>query len=165
MSNNPALNPTTIVPTQGNPIALEAPWDDSESLDNQHLVSLSQEVRRLYTWLGCLAGFSLVLVGTLSGLAIWLKLEQQQLAQQVSSLTLAKAEVAQVKSLETQVSLLNQQVPKELSSQLKSTQDQLKKLQAQIKQVDAKAVTSEEMNENLLNALKNIRSDSPASNP
>jgi len=166
MSDNPTLNPITIAPVDpGIPVTADATSASSKNLDNQHLAILSQEVRRLYTWLGCLAGLSLVLVSALSGLAIWLKLEQRQLARQLSALTVAKAETERVKNLETQVSVLNQRVPQGLSSQLKNTQDQLKKLQAQIKQVDAKAVTSEEMNENLLNALKNIGGESPTSNP
>jgi len=163
MSDNPTLNSITSVPVPGAPVVTDARWANPENLDNQHLESFSQEIRRLYTWLGCLAGLSLVLVSTLSGLAIWLKLEQRQLTRQVSSLTVAKAETGQVKDLGTQVSLLNQRVPKNLSSELKNTQNQLQKLQAQVKEADAKAVTSKQMNENLLEMLKDISSASKIS--
>ncbi len=89
-------------------------------------------------------GLSLTLVSTLTGLTIWLKLEQRQLTQQVSSLTMAKqAETDQVKRLQAQVNLLNQQVPKGLSNQLEETQAELKKLQNRTEEVNDKAVSSE----------------------
>lgn len=160
MSDNQTLNtPTAIAPiSQGSSLSVNDDWSDSEELE-QRLVILSKEVRRLYTWLGFLAGFSLILVGTLGGWAIWLKLQQHQLVRQVSSLTAGKAETEQVKRLEAQVSLLNQKVPEELSSQLNGTQEQLKKLQTRVEQVNTKAVTSEQVNKNLLNALRDFSKD------
>lgn len=54
-----------------------------------------------------------------------------------------QAETDQVKRLQAQVNLLNQQVPKGLSNQLEETQAELKKLQNRTEEVNDKAVSSE----------------------
>ncbi|HEY9845720.1 MAG TPA: hypothetical protein V6D03_05935 [Candidatus Caenarcaniphilales bacterium] len=133
--------------------------DDSLNLgdlDKQRLAGLAQELRRLYMGVGLLSGVVLFFVASLSGLTIWLKLEQEQLARQVSSLSAVKAEVDRVRNLETQVNVLSQKVPKELSSQRKSTQDQLKKLQTRIEAVNARVTTSDQASKNLLQVLQGL---------
>jgi len=166
MSDTPTLNSSTAnFPIHADHIvATEADQNKPATLEKQRIITLSHELQRIYTWLGALAGSSVILAATLTGLIIWLKQGQQQLEQQVSSLAAAKAETNRVKTLETQVNLLNQRVPKELTSQIKGTQTQLKKLQAGLDQVNAKAVTREEMNEKFSDTLKGInqKPNSPA---
>lgn len=156
--SDPILNsPNAIAPlNSATPVTTEVEWSDAYDLEQQHLGILSRELRRIYTWFGFLAGSSLLLIVTLSGLAVWLKMEQQQLERQLLSLTATKAEIERVKNLETQVNLLNQKVPEGLSSQLKGLQDQLKTLRTRTEEINTQAVASEQANENFLKALKEI---------
>lgn len=160
MSDIPTLNSSTaIFPVHPDmPVATEAAQNKPTLLEKQRIIILSHELQRIYTWFGALAGSSVILAATLTGLVIWLKQGQQQLEQRVSSLAAAKAEMNRVQSLETQVNLLSQRVPMGLTSQIKGTQNQLKKLQTRLDQVNAKAVTREEMNESFLDNLKGINS-------
>lgn len=45
----------------------------SEAEDQKRLARLSQQVRRLSTWLGVLTGASIITLGLLIGFAFWLK--------------------------------------------------------------------------------------------
>lgn len=166
MSDTPTLNSSAAISPvhSDSPVETEADQNKPATLEKQRIITLSHELQRIYTWFGALAGSSVILAATLTGLIIWLKQGQQQLEQQVSSLAAAKAETNRVKNLETQVNLLNQRVPKELTSQIKGTQTQLKKLQTGLDQVNAKAVTREEMNEKFSDTLKGInrKPNSPA---
>lgn len=136
------------------------------NLENQHLELLSQEVQRLRNrlgWLGGLSALALVLAGTLGGLLLNMKLQQDQQKQQLATLTSDKAGVEsqissitqQVTSLDQQVTSISKQVPQNLPTQIKVTQDQLKQLQASVKEINSKAVTSAQLNAALQQAQRN----------
>ena len=161
--NNPVLvEPDSSVITQPHLLS-------SEDLQIQRLAILTQEVRRLYTWLGLLTGLSVLSLGLLSGFAIWLKMENNQLQRQVSAINTYKAELERVTKLETRINglesqavllnqnigLLNQQVPKGLPTQLKTIQKEISSLKTAINKVETNAVTRQQMEQSIQAALRN----------
>lgn len=119
--------------------------------------------KRLYTWLGVLTGLSVLSLGLIAWLAFWLKQANDVLAQQTDALKATQAEVARYKMMEIRVSdletqarslnqnltLLNQQVPKGLSNQIKAIEKNISSLQKS----DTKAVTQEQMDQGIQRAL------------
>lgn len=120
--------------------------------------------KRLYTWLGVLTGLSVLSLGLVAWLAYWLKQTNDVLEQQTEALKATQAEVARYKVMETRISdletqakslnqnliLLNQQVPKGLSNQIKAIEKNVSSLQ----KAGSKAVTQEQMAQGIQRALK-----------
>jgi len=139
-----------------------------EELQLQRLARLSHEVGRLYAWLGLLTGISVLSLGLLTGFALWLKTQNNQLQQQLAALNTYKAEIGRVtqlegrlNALETQSSLinqnlalLNQQIPKDLPTQLKTIQSNIGSLKTQIQGVESNTVTRQQMEQSIQKAIQ-----------
>ncbi len=143
---------------------------------------LDLTVRRLSTWLGALTGLTILSIGLLGGVVFWLKRENDRLAQQLTSLDTYKAEVAriqtleqsisgldsQVKSLNQQQILLNQQVPKGLAAQLKGIESNISSLrntQTGIQKVESRTMTREQVDQSIERALRQQRTPGIFPNP
>ena len=146
------------------------------------IARLDLTVRRLSTWLGALTGVTILSIGLLGGVAFWLKRENDRLAQQLTSLDNYKAEVAriqtleqsisgldsQVKSLNQQQVLLNQQVPKGLAAQLKGIESNISSLrntQTGLQKVESRTMTREQVDQSIERALRQQRTPGISPNP
>lgn len=135
------------------------------SLESPRLAKLSSEVRRLYTWLGLLTGISVLSLGLLTGFAFWLKLQQDQVQQQLAGLNAYKAEIERLKTLESRISnldnqnraltqnleVLNQQVAKGLPTQLKGVENDLASIKAALQRSQSSSVTRDQLTQTLQN--------------
>lgn len=163
--NHPELvEPSTYV-------AIDPNRFSSEAEDHKRLARLSQQVRRLSTWLGVLTGASILTLGLLIGFAFWLKRQNDLLARQVSTLNTYKAEFDRIGTLEgriiglesqansltqNQISL-NKQIPKGLASQLKVTQNNISALQTAqnaLQRVLSQTMSRQEVEQSIQRALK-----------
>lgn len=133
--------PVTTVPDSFSPNLLE----------NPRVATLSRQIGRLYGWLGLLTGLSVLSIGLLAGYAYWLKMQQDQMQQQLSAVNGYKAEIERLKSLESRINnldsqskilnqnveLLNQQVSKGLPTQIKGVQNDLSSVKASLQTMRA----------------------------
>lgn len=117
-------------------------WLNSEDRELQRIASLYEEIRRLYVWLGLMAGLSFLAVGSMAALTFSLKTQNKQLEREIPTLV-DKAEIDRVKNLENRLNslesqasslnqdvvVLNQQVSKGLPTQLKVIKTDMKELQ------------------------------------
>ena len=163
--NHPELvEPSTYV-------AIDPNRFSSEPEDQKRLARLSQQVRRLSTWLGVLTGASILTLGLLIGFAFWLKRQNDLLTRQVSTLNTYKAEFDRIGTLEGRIIglesqansltqnqiLLNKQIPKGLASQLKVTQNNISALQTAqnaLQRVLSQTMSRQEVEQSIQRALK-----------
>lgn len=138
-----------------------------EELQSRRVATLSQETRRLFSWLGLLTGLSVLSLGLLAGFAFYLKRENDQLQKQLSALNTYKAEIDRVSKVESRVNamesqvvgltqamtLLNQQVPKGLPNQIKAIQTDISALKAQTQKNAQNAVSPLEVQQSIQRAL------------
>lgn len=166
---------TPVVVTPGTTATLEPNLLSSEELHQQRLSRLTKEVRRLYAWLGLLTGLSILSIGLLSGLVIWLNMQNNKLQQELSAINVYKAQVDQVKNLEARLNglesqnalinqnlgLLNQEVPQGLPNQIKGLQNDISSLKTSIQKIQSDTVTRTQMEQSIQTALKNQTQNKP----
>lgn len=130
-----------------------------EEQQRRSISYLSTTVRNLKTWLGVLTGLSIISLGILGGLAYYFKRESDQMQRQLSTLNAYKAEADRVTKLESQVAgmttqmgainsnltLLNQQVPKDLPNQIKAIQTDISALKGQVQTNTANSLSAQEL--------------------
>ena len=171
MPDEPMGNTTDPSPlyTSGGTVTTDPPLVSSEDIQLQHLHRLPYSMRRAYAWLGVLTGFSVLSLGLLAGFTISLSQENKQLQQQIANLKVYKAQIDQVKTLETRITTLEaqaaginqnlgvirQQVPKDLPTQLKNIQGNISSLQSSLQRVEANAVTRQQMDQSIQQAIQN----------
>lgn len=125
--------------------------------------SYKREIRRVYTWLGVVTGFSILAIGLLAGFAFWLKLQQDRLQQQLSSVSADRSELEHINNnLESQInnlnswarllsqdiSSLNQQISKGLPNQIKGVQKDISTIKTSLQKFEASTVTRQQMTQN-----------------
>jgi len=147
-----------------------------EELERQRLVRLSHEVKRLYAWLGLLTGLSVLSLGLLGGFAFWLRMQQTDMQKQLATLNAYQAQMnrltdlegrvngieSQTQAISQNITVLNQQVPKGLPTQIKSIQNDLSSVKNQVQKVEANSVTRQQMSQTLQNTLP---TQTPVVNP
>lgn len=143
-----------------------------ELAENPRIAKLSSEVRRLYAWLGILTGISVLSLGLLAGFAFWLKQQQDrvqqqqaQVQEQLAGLNAYKAEVERLKTLDSRINtidnqtrsltqnmaLLNQQIAKELPTQLKGVENDVASVKAALQRVQPGSVIRDQLTQPLQN--------------
>ncbi|HEY9691236.1 MAG TPA: hypothetical protein V6D15_03480 [Oculatellaceae cyanobacterium] len=156
--------------TSGGTVTTDPPFVSSEDIELQRLRRLPYSMRRAYAWLGVLTGLSVLSLGLLTGFTISLSKENKQLQQQLANLNAYKAQIDQVNTLETRITTLEaqaaginqnigvirQQVPKDLPTQLKNLQSNIASVQSSIQKVEANAVTRQQMEQRIQQALPTL---------
>ncbi|MBV8885143.1 MAG: hypothetical protein JO235_14270 [Chroococcidiopsidaceae cyanobacterium CP_BM_RX_35] len=151
-----------------NPITKAPNSFSLEPLESSSVSRSTREIKRLYSWLGLLTGFSVLAIGLLAGFAFWSKLQQDQLQQQLSSVNADKAEVEHINNnlqsqinnlnswarlLNQDISSLSQQISKGLPNQMKGIQKDISTIKTSLQKVEASAVTRQQMSQNLHSKL------------